>query len=447
MLASTAAAKKPMWRQAWDAWNAFWFTPRDPLVLAAIRVLTGALTLYTLIAYSFTLSDFAGPEGWIDQKYCDEQLYERPYQVPPLSGHENPSRPPASLEEEKYFKDYLDKFGEWPLPPFPKTPIELKYCDDFRYQYGIDLRLLGLPPPKNEKEWSFLVQYFETYRVPMPPPYPESVDEMKKIHDHIERFGVDPRRVYARGASTFSVYFHIHDPFWRSTVHGLFLVVVLLFTLGLGTRVTSVLAWFAYLNYVHRNHTVLFGADQMIVILLTYLAIGPSGAALSLDRWLSRWWNGRGQGDDGVSPPLPTISANVAIRLLQVHLCIIYGIAGLSKLQGPAWWNGTALWNVLANFEFAPMNWAVYDWLLRTVGSNQLIFEILLTGGAYFTLAFEISYPFVVWNPNGRWVMLASAILLHGVIGLFMGLQTFALIMLVMNMAFLHPEEVRAVIA
>ena len=41
-----------------------------------------------------------------------------------------------------------------------------------------------------------------------------------------------------------------------------------------------------------------------------------------------------------------------------------------------------------------------------------------------------------------RWVFLAGAIVLHGLISLFMGLGTFALVMLVMNMAFLRTEEV-----
>ena len=39
-------------------------------------------------------------------------------------------------------------------------------------------------------------------------------------------------------------------------------------------------------------------------------------------------------------------------------------------------------------------------------------------------------------------MFLAAAILLHGFIGLLMGLKTFSLMMLVMNMAFLTKDEV-----
>ena len=55
----------------------------------------------------------------------------------------------------------------------------------------------------------------------------------------------------------------------------------------------------------------------------------------------------------------------------------------------------------------------------------------------------ERGYAFLVWRPATRWLFLAGAILLHGFIGLFMGLKTFSLMMLIFNMAFLRPNEVR----
>jgi hypothetical protein len=141
--------------------------------------------------------------------------------------------------------------------------------------------------------------------------------------------------------------------------------------------------------------------------------------------------------------PEPSVSANVAVRLIQIHVCIIYLVAGLAKLLGKAWWEGTAVWGTLANFEFAPMQYEAYNWVLRMFGKNRFAFELFLTVSAYFTLVFEIGYAFLIWRPSLRWVILGMAIILHGFIGLFMGLKTFSLMMLVMNMAFLKPSEVR----
>jgi hypothetical protein len=186
---------------------------------------------------------------------------------------------------------------------------------------------------------------------------------------------------------------------------------------------------------------MLFGQDAMMIILLTYLMIGPSGAALSVDRWLKK----RKAGPEG-APLVPLTSANLAIRLMQVHFCIIYGASGLSKLQGSAWWNGTALWSTIANYSFAPMNIGLYNDFLIFISKHRWLWEILLSGGALFTLFLEIGFPFLVWVKRWRWIMVSGAVLLHTGIGLSMGLITFSLFMLTMLYSFIPPEATRQMV-
>ena len=69
---------------------------------------------------------------------------------------------------------------------------------------------------------------------------------------------------------------------------------------------------------------------------------------------------GRRVAPDEPAEPRPTVSANLALRLIQLHLLVIYGMAGLGKLQGPSWWNGMALWGTMTAgefvvFDFTPM--------------------------------------------------------------------------------------------
>ena len=107
----------------------------------------------------------------------------------------------------------------------------------------------------------------------------------------------------------------------------------------------------------------LFGLDQINVMLTLYLAIGPSGAALSLDRWLARR---RG----GPSAPAASSAANLALRLIQVHMCVIYLFAGISKLQGQSWWTGEAMWRAFANLEYQSldMTWlAWHPWIVNAM--------------------------------------------------------------------------------
>src|SRR5262249_21782239 len=113
---------------------------------------------------------------------------------------------------------------------------------------------------------------------------------------------------------------------------------------------------------------------------------------------------------------------------------------GLSKLQGPSWWNGNALWGTMANYSFAPMNWPAYLEFLRFLSRHRMLWELVMTGGTYFTLVLEIGFAFLVWRKSIRWLMVIGAVLLHTGIGLIMGLATFSLCMLCLLLCFVPAE-------
>jgi hypothetical protein len=244
----------------------------------------------------------------------------------------------------------------------------------------------------------------------------------------------------AEGREVWSIYHHVTDPAWIYVIHAGILVVMLLFTIGLWTRETAALTWMGAMSYIQRAHTSLFGMDTMMIITLLYLMIAPSGATLSVDRLLECW---RARRRGAAPPPVqPSIVANFATRLFQIHFCFIYMASGTSKLLGAAWWNGTAPGNVLLNPEFAPMAWGVYRSLMKFLAGNRLLWELMMTGGVMFTLVVEIGLPFLIWYKKLRWLMVTCSVLLHVAIGLTMGLTTFSLMMMVMVMSFVPPEVV-----
>jgi hypothetical protein len=355
---SPPTIQESYWQRVVRAWDRFWFTPADPIVLAAIRICTGLVACYALAVLTLDLQEFLGEHAWMDLEIRQHMYRQLPMPVPAL-----------------------DWKGEPQVSP------------------------IGRP------HWS--------------------------------------------------IWFHVTDPTWMLVIHLGFVAASFLFLIGLATRLTAVLTWFAAMSYIHRAPPVLFGMDTMLTILLLYLMIGPSGAALSVDRLLARWWSRNrsrvlarwqtfwGRAPAPAAAPAafpetapPSVSANLAIRLLQIHVCIIYLSAGLAKLKGQQWWEGTAVWGTLANFEYAPMQSEPYLAFLRWLGGNRVLFEVSMTSAALFTLFFEISYPFLVWRPWGRWLILGMAALLHGLIGMFMGLRVFSLLMLAMNLAFVPPEVV-----
>ncbi|MFN4261660.1 MAG: hypothetical protein ACK4RK_20450 [Gemmataceae bacterium] len=285
---------------------------------------------------------------------------------------------------------------------------------------------------------------------PLPPP--TDAEEIEYIKRYYEIWRVDPRYTYAQGQPLWSVWFHVTDPSWMRAIHFGFLGIMFLFTIGFCTRITSVMTWLAALSYIQRSPVTLFGVDTMMNLSLIYLMIGPSGAALSVDRLARRYWLTwralrRGQPAPDLSAPDPSVSANVALRLLQINFCLIYLGAGLSKLLGGSWWNGTALWMIVANYAFTPLHHQWYHDALAFLCRHRWLWEIVIGGGVVYTLFLEIGFPFLVWHPRLRNLMVGCAVLLHTGIGALMGLKTFSLFMITMVFSFVPGESVRRILS
>jgi hypothetical protein len=218
------------------------------------------------------------------------------------------------------------------------------------------------------------------------------------------------------------------DGIWPA--YWLSMAVLALFTVGLWTRVTSILAFLVTVSFIYRVSAASFGLDQINAMLTLYLAIGPSGQALSIDRWraLRRGWAPAGR-------PPRSAGANLALRLINVHMCVIYFFAGVSKLQGEAWWNGEAMWRAFANLEYQSIDMTWLAWHPRLLD--------LLT---HVSVLWELSFCALIWRPRLRPVVLVGAIPLHIGIGACLGMWTFGLIMLVGCASFLPEEAVRRLV-
>ena len=84
-----------------------------------------------------------------------------------------------------------------------------------------------------------------------------------------------------------SYLFYIQSPALLWATHLAALVVFALLTVGLFTRVTSILACMITLSYCHRATGAWFGLDQINAFIAMYLMVGALGGAYSVDRWLA----------------------------------------------------------------------------------------------------------------------------------------------------------------
>jgi len=220
---------------------------------------------------------------------------------------------------------------------------------------------------------------------------------------------------------TWSYLWHIESPALLWFLHALALVVFAALTVGFRTRLMSILAWFITLAYCHRLQGALYGLDQVNAMLAMYLTVGPAGAVWSVDRWLAK------RRGTATQAPAASVGTNLAIRLMQVHLTIVYLFGGISKLKGTAWWDGSATWLAVANYEYQSLD---LTWLGRWIPLLAILTHV--------TVFWETFYPVLIWPRLTRPVMLLLAFCVHGSIAVALGMPTFGMAMIIANLACLE---------
>lgn len=225
-------------------------------------------------------------------------------------------------------------------------------------------------------------------------------------------------------------YFSVLTPTEAAIAHWAAIAVALLFTLGALTRVTGAVTLIALLAYIHRMPIVVAHAESVLVFLLAYLVIAPSGALFSIDAWLAAR---RGR-PAGKQPDEPSVAAGIALRMIQVHLAAFIAMMGMSKFYGDAWWDGIAIWHLLAQTHSRPLD-------LTFLRRNEYLLNFWTHAVAYFELAF----PVLVWPRLTRPIMLALAIVIWLSIIISSGLLSFGLLMIAASLAYWPPSTLRAV--
>jgi len=164
------------------------------------------------------------------------------------------------------------------------------------------------------------------------------------IEQHYTDSGVLSREAYARLLQVSGWQWSIH--FWTGSVAGqsaLFLLTAAAacaLIAGYRTRAASVVTWALVVSLQVRNPMVLYGADQLLRLMLFWSIFVPLGAAWSLDRRRAAVANSgtTRTREIGVCPRF--LSAATAALLLQP--CVMYVFAGLLK-SNPSWHSGDAL--------------------------------------------------------------------------------------------------------
>ena len=213
--------------------------------------------------------------------------------------------------------------------------------------------------------------------------------------------------------------------------YGLALVTAALFLLGWHTRVLSVLFALVVTSFHGRCIFMTDGGDNLIVLMSLYLVLTDCGRRWSLDA--------RRRGRAGTVRPfrpgrspawqqavlvrrmLSTLFHNCGMFVIAAQVCILYGAAGLYKVQGGLWRDGTALHYVLNLDLFQP--WPA---LSAQVDGHRTIAAV----GAYVTVLVQVAFPFSVFS-RLKYVVLVVLLGMHVGIAVLLGLPVFSGAMIV----------------
>lgn len=216
---------------------------------------------------------------------------------------------------------------------------------------------------------------------------------------------------------------------WFGSYAAVVALVVILFVAaaclaaGYRTRVAAIVTFVCLISLTRRDPLVTNSGDAVLRNIVLFLALAPSGAAFSVDRWRSDragFWH---------SPS----AAPWALRLVQVQISMVYFFTVWSKLRGERWRGGTAVADALRVGDL--QRFALPDAL-----TDSLFLAHLMTWG---TLAVEAALAVGVWNRKLRpWVLLLG-VALHAFIELTFALGFFSLIMIASYIAFIPPETMQ----
>jgi Vitamin K-dependent gamma-carboxylase len=214
--------------------------------------------------------------------------------------------------------------------------------------------------------------------------------------------------------------FWIHALFWA------LLLTAFCLTIGLFTRVSTVIVFLCLASIDQRNLFILNGGDTFLRVAGFFLIFAPAGGALSADRLIRIW---RGKETVEIRQRRPW-----AQRMIQFDLAILYFSSFCWKLGGTPWVQGTALYYVYHIDEL--QRFPLPSWLLRPT---------MLKLESWFALGLEFSLGVLIWIKELRYYLLAVGLLFHLTLEYSLNVPMFQWDVLSAYVLFFEPSDLERV--
>ncbi|MBA2115695.1 hypothetical protein [Bremerella alba] len=223
-----------------------------------------------------------------------------------------------------------------------------------------------------------------------------------------------------------SIFYFARNSMQLYVLHAVGLISILLFATGLQTRITSIIATVFVLSYAERAPMLMGVLEPLLCPVMLYLCLAPCGAYFSVDAWLRR------RKGDTLEVPA-SFTSHLATRLIQVHVVAFYWMMAFAKLGNPVWWNGEAMWWLIAQ----PDNRLVdLTFLGGSEGSRLIVFA-----WSHMVVFFELAFGLLIWFRIWRPLLTTLAVFHWTGLGLVTGNWEFAILMIGLSLAFAPWES------
>ena len=231
------------------------------------------------------------------------------------------------------------------------------------------------------------------------------------------------RQIYGR--SRFSVFQFLPDSdLTARVVLAVFIAAAVSLSLGILTTVSASLTFVLLVSIHNRNPAVLHGGDDVLRIMAFLLIFSSAGAELSVDRYVS---SGR--------PFVGEYTSPWVLRLMQLQVSIIYLRAGLAKLDGATWLNGSAAYYPTQVQEYR-----------RFPLPRVLINAFWIRLATWSTILIELGLGTAIWVKEFRSAILLCGLAFHLVLEYLLNLQLFGWTMMCCLLLFVSPTDLMSLL-
>lgn len=279
-------------------------------------------------------------------------------------------------------------------------------------------------------------------------------------------------RTLLNGLDGVSILLVRDERWWFELMFAVAVLATTLFVLGWHTRAMSVLFCVMVVSFNSRSLLMTDSGDTVLLLMSFYLMFTASGRVWSLDaRRARRTGQSRSPGpgqEGGVFVALFAVVAaglllpwwvslvgaaivltgmwrlpleleqmraaavaamhHCALFVIAAQVCIVYAAAGLFKVQGKAWQDGTAMHYALNLEYFQP--WPA----LSGIADGG---EIWSTALAYLTVFTQVGFAFLVFAKRAKYAVVAIMLGMHLGIAVLLGLPAFSAAMALGDLVFL----------